>query len=726
MFWKMIRLVGVAAVAAATTGTAVTDTRADDPPACPSSTDNAYTMTTRALTDDHGTDVELRVSAAPGCAAVDSLQKVQLKTYTEAGKVATVVNRNDNQVKAKDGLAVVSLDRVERERKIEADVLVHTATPDRTYVLRGTTTSRLRPDLVVKTVQVPQQTLTTRPVDVSVEVVEVSGDTGATATLSLASGVAAIPGVTPQAVTVPAKGSAWVTFKGVAFTTAADVDVTAAIGGDAAPAESDIENNAGSKKIDVTKDELERSRLVLDSLGGYGFQFNQHVYAPITLNAISTPPPKTLPDSADLTATVKDLKPQLVRIFYNDDFEERQANRVRNLQSFKDVVALANSAGATIDIDYAAVNVAKTQPDLSMKTFAANLADTVADLKLKQGHSNVHWVTVGNEPNSTQLTLAQYDALCRALDRELRTRGLRAEIGLIGGDLVENGPIGHRAWFNYMTTNMNDLFDAWAEHIYWQYDNPFRMEERLKDVAELVHQELPVDARDKPTFITEYGVRGTDSCGTKPKVTSAYYKDDACTEIRRMPLAGFHKLWFTIQSAQLGFDGAINWDLYWGKYNTSNDQSFWSVGLENNDQGGQDWVVYPSYNAMQMVLQTTGRGWQVLGVDPWNEDDVETRIDDPHPDQPEQELAAYQGPDGQMTVLGLDTNGRALTEPNGVSSSYSIGNLAPGTDFNLIVWNGSGDGQYALDRQVTVNANGVARFEVPLQAGFALTTVPVS
>src|SRR3954451_20445919 len=185
MLWKVIRLLGVAAVAAATGGTAVTDTRADEPPACPSSTDNAYTMTTRALTDAHGTDVELRFSAAPGCAAVDSLQKVQLKTYTEAGKLATVVNRNDNQVKATDGVAVVSLDRVERGRKIEAEVLVQTGTPARTYVLRGTTTSRLRPDLVVKPIP-PVQTLTNRPVAVQADVAELNGDVGAAAKVTLA------------------------------------------------------------------------------------------------------------------------------------------------------------------------------------------------------------------------------------------------------------------------------------------------------------------------------------------------------------------------------------------------------------------------------------------------------------------------------------------------------------------------------------------------------------
>jgi len=42
-----------------------------------------------------------------------------------------------------------------------------------------------------------------------------------------------------------------------------------------------------------------------------------------------------------------------------------------------------------------------------------------------------------------------------------------------------------------------------------------------------------------------------NSCGTKPTVTAAYYNDASCTELRRMSLAAFHKLWFTIASAQL-------------------------------------------------------------------------------------------------------------------------------------------------------------------------------
>ena len=58
---------------------------------------------------------------------------------------------------------------------------------------------------------------------------------------------------------------------------------------------------------------------------------------------------------------MKALEPQLVRIFYNDDFEERQPNRVRNLASFVDTVQLAHEAGATINVTYQAVNVARLE-----------------------------------------------------------------------------------------------------------------------------------------------------------------------------------------------------------------------------------------------------------------------------------------------------------------------------------------------------------------------------
>ena len=206
---------------------------------------------------------------------------------------------------------------------------------------------------------------------------------------------------------------------------------------------------------------------------------------------------------------------------------------------------------------------------------------------------------------------------------------------------------------------MNDVIDAWSEHIYWNYWDHFRMEERLKDVSNLVHAELPESAR-KPTFILEYGVRGLNACGAETTVTAAYYNDPpACTELRRISLAGFQKVWFTVLSAQLGFDGASNWDLFWSAYDrTKNAQSYWTIGPPE-----ENWALYPTYYAAQLLDQTTARGWQVLAVDPVMRDDEATRYDEPYPDQLEQELTAYHGPDGQLTLVGLDTRGGGLIEP---------------------------------------------------------------
>jgi hypothetical protein len=220
----------------------------------------------------------------------------------------------------------------------------------------------------------------------------------------------------------------------------------------------------------------------------------------------------------------------------------------------------------------------------------------------------------------------------------------------------------------------------------------------------------------------EYGVRGFDTCGTKPAVKAAYYRDESCTELRRMSLAGFQRLWFAIESAQLGFEGAANWDLYWAVYDRGvNQQSYWTIGPPE-----EGWALYPAYYALQLLFQTTERGWRVVGVDPWDADDGATPWNKPHRDTPEQEIAAYEGPNGQLTLLGLDTNGKALVAPDGESSSYSIGGLPPFTTFTLALWNANGDGQNSVAGKVTTGAAGVARFDVPLQAAFALTTVPVS
>ena len=65
------------------------------------------------------------------------------------------------------------------------------------------------------------------------------------------------------------------------------------------------------------------------------------MYAPIT-----NPPPATLPD---LESKVQALEPQLVRIFYSENWEANADGRhpewQANLDSFRKTVQLANDAG---------------------------------------------------------------------------------------------------------------------------------------------------------------------------------------------------------------------------------------------------------------------------------------------------------------------------------------------------------------------------------------------
>jgi hypothetical protein len=135
---------------------------------------------------------------------------------------------------------------------------------------------------------------------------------------------------------------------------------------------------------------------------------------------------------------------------------------------------------------------------------------------------------------------------------------------------------------------------------------------------------------------------------------------------------------------------------------------------------------------MSLLNHTTAPGWQVIQVGPWADDDAGVPAygvtgGETSNDQPEKELVGYAGPNGELTIMGLDTRGRALnaasTEP---PAPYSVGGLPANRTFTLAVWNATGDGTNSVAGTVTTNAAGVARFDVPLHAAFALTTVPVA
>lgn len=685
--WKRAALLACVALATATAGAA----GAADPPA-------TEALELSALTGPEGAD--LYIKAPAGATAFEHV-RVQIRAPEGSNERANrIVNLKD--VAAPAGVATIGLGEVGRGAAVSVDAHVREESPPRTAIHRGEARVKLRPDLVVAAVHAPPQTLSRRPIDLVADISESNGETGAKATVTLMLGPT--PVAEPQTVTVPAGGSFSVRFAGVKLTTAMSAELTVLIDG-AAPFETDAANNSRKTKVEVTEHEVVRSNVLLDALGGYGAQFNQHVYASIT--------PKPADSLPNLEAKVKALEPQLVRIF----FHEVQERTAVQMASFIETVELAQQSGATINITYQTAANAKLDPPRYMGAFAAVLDDLVQT----RGFTNIRWVTIQNEPNTTLVTLEQYNALYRALHAHLLARGLRDQIGLMGGDLVESSSVvgsNHRFWFQYMAQNMNDILDAYSVHIYWNYWDIARMEFRLKSVRQIVTEELPVEAR-KPVYVTEFGVRGIQNITGLPAIQPGYWQDG--TPLSRTNIAAFQQLQFNVLATQLGFAGTVKWDAYWGRYTSGYREVYNLIGPA--DEG---WPLFPGYHALLLQLQTTQRGWQVLGVGPWADDDWKLSESGQANDQPERELTAYSGPDGQLTLMGLDTHGRALNAGSTESPVYSIGGLPPGTAFTLAVWNAAANGQNSITGTVTANAVGVARFAVPLHAAFALTTVPVS
>jgi hypothetical protein len=732
----IVRAACAVVVASAAASFGATSARAAGPGTCPNSVDAPYSMQLQALTGPAGADlmVTVGVDAASTCALPEVLKKIQLKTFAADGTVAST--RNITDVAAPGGVATFDLGQVPRDRRIETDVLVQTATANRTFVVRGATKTLLRPDLVVQEIT-PKQTLVGRPFTVSAVIAEQNGDVGASADVSLS----AIPG-SVEHVDVPPGGSRTVQFAGVTLGTAVPVELAVELAG-VVPAEADATNDTRTAVIDVTEHQLALTTVLFPSLGGYGTQFNNHLYAPIT------PWPSGL-GRGDVETKVKTLEPQLVRIFYNDNWDGNWDGKHPewqvNYASFVAVAKVAQAAGATIDISFQNLSSAKLVPEPAMAKFADVLEELVRGVVDGDGLTNIRWAEVGNEPNTpctrsvalggcpdpSQVTLEQYNALYRALDAQLRARGLRGQIQLMGGGLIESaGARNHYTWLEWIAANMGDIVDAYAEHIYWVYDRPGRLEYRLRDTHYLMTNDLPA-AQQKPAYMMEFGIRGYNTCPPKPTLPTAnqlYYRDANCTEIWRTNIAGFQQLWFNIDSAQLGVAGTSKWDAFWGRYDNSsvNNQLYWMIGPPTEGS-----PLTPTYNAMSLLFHTTAPGWQIIGVEPWESNDYTvpaTRVSggETSDDQPEKELVGYYGPSGELTVVGLDTHGRNLnTASADPPSAYSIGGLPANTEFTLAVWNTTGDGTNSIAGTVTTNAAGVARFEVPLQAAFALTTVPIS
>jgi hypothetical protein len=659
--WAVSAIAGLAVVAPA---------RATGGDAAP-----ALQVTLRALTDSQGTELSVTAAFDSGePAAPSKLTHVRIKMVGLDGSLEDVVSLTD--VPLAGGRGAIDLPVMSRGQRLEAQIEAQDEQTGQTIMVEAETTALLRPDLRVENVLAPQSVLSGRAFSLSAEVAELDGDVGldATAVVTRADTNESL-GTTP--LHVDAGGSAVVELP-VALEGSGPIELRLDVVNPSID-EAGTDNNAGSTTVEVTEFEVNAGATVLPVLAGYGGQFNHSLF----LEPLN---PSVPPGAPALREKLDTLEPQLARIF----FPREALTEPERLDSFAQAVAMAQETGAIINVTWVCCS---GNVESNMSRFAGVLADLVTT----RGMTNLRWVTLLNEPNSTAATLSAYEQMYRSLDVYLKAAGVRDQIRFMGGDLVREDQLD---WFRYMAEHMADVLDAYSIHVFWDYWDTAKLQARLDEVQAIVHDL----GAPKPVYASEYGVRGIRRPGgseTTLLPAPGVFSDG--TPMAETRISAFQLGWFDVYSSRLGYPGTLVWDLFNAKYDNGT-QDFSCIGP------APDFELRPCYFLLRLFTATTEPGWRVVGVD----GEAGLKL-----------LTAYAGDGGLLTVVGLDRAGGQLNDASGPAIPYSVGGLPPLTTFRLVIWNRDGDGTLTSDESVTTDAAGVAWLTVPEHAIWSLTTHPI-
>ncbi len=431
---------------------------------------------------------------------------------------------------------------------------------------------------------------------------------------------------------------------------------------------------------------VRRDRVLVGDFGGFGGQLNQHVYA-----KISGPPPAL----SVMEDKVVALQPQLVRVFFNTS---EWTNEDR-MESFLRTVKLAERANAEINITWQGSTF-----EFAMRNMP-RFADELAALVQRHGVERL-WVTMFNEPNTTARTLAEYEQVYRSLHRLLVERGVRDRVRFMGGDLTrsEQGP-SQAEWLRYMASRMGDLLDAWSVHVYWDFWDTEKIDQRLQAEVRSIVSTIPPE-QHRPIYVTEFGVRGLQTFEGEASFDPGFWPDGRGMSATEM--SAFQHAWFNIRAAQLGYSGTVKWDLYPAKYDLGT-QDFSALG-----PGAEGWPARPVYNLLQLLGRTTEpRGGSIVDV---TADAAADR---------RKMVTAYVSPANDVTVLGLHKAGGSISATSDDLVAYELGGLPANASMRLLVWNGDGTGTNVDAGYVGTDANGAIEISVPKDSVFALTSTPI-
>jgi hypothetical protein len=464
----------------------------------------------------------------------------------------------------------------------------------------------------------------------------------------------------------------------------------------------------------VTEFAVNPTNVVVPDFEGFGAQMNGYLYAAQNdpTKGTGNVPPQ---DVQDLEAKVISLHPGLVRIFLSPaDYLPGNQNLLDSVYS---TAELAQRAGADVNITWWYIDQAPaSQPAEQQQLMQQDMqefASTLQDLIQNHGVTAIRQITIQNEVDSTKITPQLYEQYYRLLDQYLREDDLRDHIQFIGGDLVINN---QKVWLDYMAQNMGDVLDGWSVHIYWSYWDAAYMISRLDGIL-AIYNSLPPQER-KPLSITEYGVRGVKAVNGQTIMVPDPYRDGKLVAFdpgmyldssgNQIPMsetnvAGFQQAWFNMVSLNDGFVGLSKWDMYQAQYDFGY-QDYSLIGYLFNPEPGQDrWSLRPSYFMQWLMANTTGQHWKVLGYSGTSGAKL---------------ITPFAGPWGARTLFAMSTDGSAAT--------VTVGNLRPGQQFHVFVWNGDGSGQVSDGGWINAGSTGVVSIQTPAGGFVALTTVPLS
>jgi hypothetical protein len=413
------------------------------------------------------------------------------------------------------------------------------------------------------------------------------------------------------------------------------------------------------------------------NFAGFGTQYNQNVYAAISATDGITPA-----NIGKLETKVKALHSQYVRIFFDSKAWTTDPNYSSStadfMSSFVSTVKLAQDAGATsINITYWHTATAALMP-----AFAAVLNDLIVN----HGFTAVNQVTIQNEVNSTAITMDDYKACYTSLDQALKTLGIRNNIKFVGGDLVETN---QQTWFSYMSANMNDLLAGYSSHIYWNDNDAAKPVTRLTGVAAIVNG---LGAGVKPTYITEYGVRGSVTTGLPDPGDLT----GTTTPISQTTTSALENALFQIEGMNLGFAGFSRWDCFKAKYD-GGVQYYSCIG-----SGTDGYPLYPLYYMTCLFTRSSQPGWSVVKTSQGS--------------NASEAVAVLQDKTGQNRAVYV------VNKSNG-SYPFVIGGLPAKESFHVLAWNNDLQGKIAKLADAVTDDKGVLRVSLPAQSVIAATTL---